>query len=137
MTDTLTLDAQIEQLRAHRDRLTSGQVRAHDPRLSAFWERAGEKASDEGMCEVYDDIVDEVGGVAREHVYDVDVSATVTISATLSRTARSGEGASDSIHDEDRDDILAEMLERLGMDSDITFHANADDIRVGDVTLAD
>lgn len=137
MTDTLTLDAQIEQLRAHRDRLTSGQVSAHDPRLASFWERAGETASDEGMCEVYDDIVDEVGGVAREHVYDVDVSATVTISATLSRTARNWEGASDAIHDEDRDDILAEMLERLGIDQELALHADTDSVTVGEVSLAD
>lgn len=137
MTDTLTLDAQIEQLRAHRDRLASGQVRAHDPRLAAFWERAGEKASDEGMCGVYDDIVDEVGGVSREHDYDIDVSVTVTVSTTLRRTARDWESARDAIHDMDSDDVFAEMLERLGVDSDITDHADAEAVSIGEVTRAD
>lgn len=137
MTDTLTLDVQIEQLRAQRDRLATGQVGGHDRRLSVFWERVGSEASDEGMCEVYDEIVDELGGTSREHVYDLDVSITVTLHTTLSETARSGDAAYDAIRLEDQDELFERMLERLGISTEITSHTEVSDVSIGNVSQAD
>lgn len=70
-----TLKAQRDQ--AHTARISD--IPANDSRLNHIWETAGEIADRKGYCEVFDEIMDELGtGWTRDVEYCVTVTETKT-----------------------------------------------------------
>lgn len=64
--------------------LHNNQIEADDPRLSEFWKRAHEVATNAGHCRVFDDLVEELGGPPRTTTFDVEIEVSLTRTVTLS-----------------------------------------------------
>lgn len=82
------------------------------PRLSNFWEQAGEIATDHEMCSEYDRMVEAVNGISREREWEVrttvDVRVTVTTTVTASTYTQAVEQAESDL---DRYDVVEEIRE--------------------------
>jgi len=91
----------IAELRGEIDRLRYTQIMGDDHRLADFWAKAQELAERANHCEIFDDMVEALGGPRRRKNFDVDVSFTVTIpvSYTISVDAVDEEEAIESAID--------------------------------------
>jgi len=91
----------IAELRGEIDRLRYTQIMGDDHRLTDFWAKAQELAERAHHCEIFDDMVEALGGPRRRKNFDVDVSFTVTIpvSYTISVDAVDEEEAIESAID--------------------------------------
>lgn len=81
----------VRNLRAEVGRLSAAltdertrQIDGSDPRLSSFWERAGDLADQAGHCEIYDELAEALGGEPRRQDYDVTVTYRYSVSLTRS-----------------------------------------------------
>ena len=97
-----TLKLQRDQ--AHTARISD--IPANDNRLMHIWEQASEIADRKGYCDIFDEIMDELGtGFTREMEYCVTVTETVTydVHVTAPRNA-SQEDIEERVEDMDLDD---------------------------------
>lgn len=138
VAEITALLAVIDQLKAERTHILTGSIGAGDPRLTTLWETTGEQANDHDMCQVYDEVVEDCGGVSRTHEYDVmiDVSVSATISVTVSQHGRdeddARERAYDSLSNEDIEEYTRQQIGNYIGDSIY----NVDDWEVYDVDRA-
>lgn len=98
-----TIDAQraeIERLRADLSRAEYGQITdGGDSRLSTFWEKAMEIATDRDFCEQYDMIAEEMGGPRREKEFTVSLEVSATVTVYVNATGQDEEAAARSARD--------------------------------------
>lgn len=66
-----------------------------DPRLAAFWEKAGEVADEENFCDEYDRLAEQMGGPRRTRDWDVEVDVTVTVRVLVTVSATDEDDAAE------------------------------------------
>jgi len=103
------------------DRLRHEQISGDDPRLTEFWNKANELASNAGHCGVYDELAEELGGPGRVKTFDFTMDVTVTV--VVSGTGRDVDDAWDSV---DRDRIF-EAFQSTDVDAYGISHGSYDD----------
>lgn len=95
-----TAQETINELRTRVSQLQNEQITdGSDHRLTEFWERAAQKASDENYCGEYDRMAELLGGPGRVKTYDV--TTRVTIEITVQVEARSDDDAVEQVDDFD------------------------------------
>jgi hypothetical protein len=68
--------ATIAELRAQVDTLRYTQIDGSDSRLADFWEKAHELAVNANHCDIFDDLVEALGGPRRRFGYTVTLAIT-------------------------------------------------------------
>lgn len=120
------LRAQVATLTAENDRLKLSQISGDDPRLTDFWDKANELASNAGHCSVYDELAEELGGPGRVKSYDFTVDVTVTV--TVTGSGRDEDAAWENV---DRE-MIHEAFENTSTDAYSISYNGYDDYEVVD-----
>lgn len=113
--------ARVVELENEVRRLRTEQILdGGDPRLVAFWDKAGRIADYAGFCEEYDRLADELNGVPREREWDITLDVTISLRVYLTRSARTSEDAASSAEEALDTEEVIEALRARGWD-EITF----------------
>lgn len=104
--------ADSESWRERLNQAMTGQVHGDDPRLSDFWELAGDKANSAGFCEQYDILAEALGGPTRTVSYTVEHELTISVTVSAYSMQSAGRNATSSDF---------ESFEDSGYDDDIDY----------------
>lgn len=137
--EVTALLAAIDQLKAERTRILTEAISAADPRLATLWEVTGDKATEEGMCPVYDEVVGNCGGTTRQREYTVTVDATLiaTVSITVTELGFNEDDARDRVYDNlTRAEVEEHVGDEIGSSLDGHYYT-VDDWSIEDAELVE
>lgn len=104
------LATQLEAART--EQITNGD----DPRLVAFWEKAGRIADYADFCDEYDRMAEAMDGPRRQREYEVSMTLRVTVQITRTVTAEDSEQAESYASDDLDTDAIKDSLAYSGID---------------------
>ena len=120
-------EARIAELTTELDTARSAQITdGSDPRLGAFWEKAGRIADYADFCEEYDRMAEAMDGPRRQREYDVTLTLSVTVQITRTVTAEDSEDAESYASDDLDNETIIAALEGSGIDDWEVRSANAE-----------
>jgi hypothetical protein len=110
--------ARVADLQAEVDRLRSEQITdGGDPRLEAFWDKAGRIADHADFCDEYDRLADAMNGTVRTRDWDVALDITISVRVYMTVEARGEDDATDTAESLIDADNVIEALRDNGWNS--------------------
>ena len=120
-------EARIADLATQLDAARTEQItNGADPRLVAFWEKAGRIADYADFCEEYDRMAEAMDGPRRQREYEVSMTLSVTVQITRTVTAEDSEEAESYASDDLDTDAIKDALTYNGIDDWEVRSVNAD-----------
>ena len=107
--------ARVAELQAENERLRTEQITdGADPRLEAFWEKAGRIADYADFCNEYDRLAEELNGTPRIRDWDVTLDITISLRVDMTASASSADGAIDNARENLDADTVIEAIRSNG-----------------------
>lgn len=118
-----TREVELERLltvaNAEIERLRTEQIEGSDPRLTEFWKKANEVATEGGQCSVYDQMAQELGGPGRPKQHNVTVQVSFNVQVTAE--GLDGENAFENIEEDVLERAVVEFARTNNLDNEIAY----------------